>query len=40
MTDKAEFHLRVINAKEKILKYFNGYLGTQGKELEWETLKN
>lgn len=39
MIGKAEFDLRITNAKEKIQKCFNGYVSTNAKEPDPETLK-
>jgi len=39
MIGKAEFDLRITNAKEKIQKCFNGFVSTHAKEPDPETLK-
>lgn len=39
MIGKAEFDLRITNAKEKIQKCFNGYVSSHAKEPDLETLK-
>ncbi|MEO5650054.1 MAG: site-specific integrase [Ginsengibacter sp.] len=39
MIGKAEFDLRITNVKEKIQKCFNGYVSTNAKEPDPETLK-